>query len=59
MSAAAMLGIGCAHAPLSLNPPEEWSRMREDIFARVPNFRPPPELDADPGDVGRIDLTYA
>jgi hypothetical protein len=33
--------------------------MREDIFAQVPNFRPPPELDADPGDVRRIDLTYA
>jgi hypothetical protein len=33
-----------------LNPPEEWGRMRERIFSRVPGYQPPPELIADLGD---------
>jgi hypothetical protein len=33
-----------------LNPPEEWGRMRERIYARIPNYQPPPELLADRGD---------
>lgn len=47
---AEILGIGCSHAPMILNPPEEWGRMRERIYARIPNYQPPPELLADRGD---------
>jgi hypothetical protein len=45
-----ILGIGCSHAPMILNPPEEWGRMRERIFSRVPGYQPPPELIAELGD---------
>jgi hypothetical protein len=33
---AEILGIGCSHAPMILNPPEEWPRTRERIMSRVP-----------------------
>lgn len=46
---AEILGIGCSHAPMILNPPEEWTRMRERIMSRVPNYEPPPELMVDRG----------
>ena len=45
-----ILGIGCSHAPMILNPPEEWGQMRERIFSRVPGYQPPPELIAELGD---------
>ena len=47
---AEILGLGCSHAPMILNPPEEWGRMRDRIFARVPDYQPPPELLADRGE---------
>jgi catalytic LigB subunit of aromatic ring-opening dioxygenase len=45
-----ILGIGCSHAPMILNPPEEWGRMRERIFSRVPGYHPPAELVAELGE---------
>jgi hypothetical protein len=47
---AEILGIGCSHAPMILNPAEEWGRTRARIFARVPDYQPHPELVADLGD---------
>lgn len=41
---AEILGIGCSHAPMILNPSGEWGRVRERIFSRVPNYQPPPQL---------------
>lgn len=45
-----ILGIGCSHAPMILNPPEEWGRVRQSIYSRIPNYQPPPELLADRGE---------
>ena len=46
---AAILGIGCSRAPMILNPPEEWGRMRERTFSHVPGYQPPAEPIADQG----------
>jgi aromatic ring-opening dioxygenase catalytic subunit (LigB family) len=46
---AEILGIGCSHAPMILNPAEEWGRTRARIYARVPDYQPPSELLADLG----------
>ena len=37
-------GIGCSHAPMILNPPEEWGNMRKSIYSRVPNYQAPPSM---------------
>ena len=47
---AEILGLGCSHGPIILTPPEVWSKGRERIFARVPNYEPPPQLLKELGD---------
>lgn len=47
---AEILGIGCTHAPMILNPPEEWPNVRKGIASRIPNYKPPPELIEELGD---------
>jgi hypothetical protein len=44
---AEILGIGCSHAPMILNPADEWGRMRSRIYSRIPNYQPPPDMQAD------------
>ncbi|MFQ5861223.1 MAG: hypothetical protein ACE5IG_06715 [Dehalococcoidia bacterium] len=42
---AEILGIGCSHAPMILNPPEEWGRLREWLYATYnPNYQAPPQV---------------
>ena len=41
---AEILGLGCSHGPIILNPPENWANSRERVFARVPNYQPPAQL---------------
>ena len=41
---AEILGLGCSHGPIILTPPEVWSKGRERLFARVPNYEPPAQL---------------
>ena len=41
---AEILGLGCSHGPIILTPPQAWAKGRERIFARVPNYQPPPQL---------------
>ena len=36
-----ILGLGCTHAPMILNPPEEWANMRQSIYSRVPGYQRP------------------
>ena len=47
---AEILGLGCSHGPIILTPPEVWSKGRERLFARVPNYEPPPQLLEELGD---------
>jgi aromatic ring-opening dioxygenase catalytic subunit (LigB family) len=47
---AALLGLGCSHAPMILNPPEEWANMRKRIYARIPNYQPPASMLQELGD---------
>lgn len=39
-----ILGIGCSHAPMILNPPEEWAAMRKSIYGRVAGYEAPEEM---------------
>lgn len=41
---AEILGIGCSHAPMILNPPEEWKNMRKGVYSRIPGYEAPPEM---------------
>ena len=41
---AEILGLGCSHAPMILNPPEEWKNMRKGIYSRIPNYEAPPSM---------------
>jgi hypothetical protein len=41
---AEILGLGCSHGPIILTPPQAWAKGRERLFARVPNYQPPPQL---------------
>ena len=41
---AEILGIGCSHAPMILNPPEEWGNMRKSIYSRIPDYQAPPSM---------------
>ena len=41
---AEILGIGCSHAPMILNPPEEWGNMRKSIYSRIPGYQAPPSM---------------
>ncbi len=47
---AEILGLGCTHAPMILNPAEEWADNRKRLFGRVPNYQPPASLLAELGD---------
>ncbi len=47
---AEILGLGCSHGPIILNPAENWANSRERIYARVPNYEKPPQLIAELGD---------
>ena len=47
---AEILGIGCTHAPMILNPPEQWTNIRKRLSSSVPNYRPPPKLLEELGD---------
>ena len=47
---AEILGIGCSHAPMILNPPEQWANVRKGIASRVPNYQAPPKLIEELGD---------
>lgn len=41
---AEILGLGCSHGPIILTPPEVWSKGRERIYARIPDYQPPAQL---------------
>jgi aromatic ring-opening dioxygenase catalytic subunit (LigB family) len=45
-----ILGLGCTHAPMILNPAEQWPQVRKNIFGRIPNYQPPPKLLEELGD---------
>ena len=47
---AELLGIGCTHAPMILNPAEQWVNVRKNISSRLDNYQPAPELIAELGD---------
>ena len=47
---AEILGLGCTHAPMILNKPEQWVDVRKGIASRIPNYRPPPKLLEELGD---------
>ena len=47
---AEILGIGCTHAPMILNPPEQWTNIRKGIASRLPEYRPPAKLLEELGD---------
>ena len=47
---AEILGIGCSHAPMILNPPEEWGNMRKSVYSRVPNYQAPDSMVQELGD---------
>ena len=42
---AELLGLGCSHGPIILTPPPEvWSKGRERVFARIPDYEAPAQL---------------
>ena len=41
---AEILGLGCSHGPIILTPPEVWSKGRERVYARIPDYQPPAQL---------------
>lgn len=41
---AEILGLGCTHAPMILNPPEEWANMRQGIYSRIPGYQRPESM---------------
>lgn len=45
-----ILGLGCTHAPHTLNPAEQWPTVRKMIYSRVPNYQPPPKMVQELGD---------
>lgn len=47
---AEILGLGCTHAPMILNPPEEWPKMRQRIYSRIPGYQPPAAMVQELGD---------
>ena len=47
---AEVLGIGCTHAPMILNPPEQWVNIRKRLASTVPNYQAPPKLIEELGD---------
>ena len=47
---AEILGLGCSHAAMILNPPEEWVNMRKGIYSPVAGYRAPPAMVQELGD---------
>ena len=47
---AELLGIGCTHAPMILNPAEQWPNVRKGISSRIPNYQAPSTLTEELGD---------
>ena len=47
---AELLGIGCTHAPMILNPAEQWPDVRKGISSRIPNYQAPSTLTEELGD---------
>ncbi|MFQ6026601.1 MAG: hypothetical protein ACE5Q6_03700, partial [Dehalococcoidia bacterium] len=47
---AEILGIGCTHAPMILNPAKEWVNVRKNISSRIPNYQAPASLIEELGD---------
>ncbi len=47
---AEILGLGCSHAPMILNPPEEWRNMRKRIYGGIPEYEAPAEMIEQMGD---------
>jgi aromatic ring-opening dioxygenase catalytic subunit (LigB family) len=45
-----VLGLGCRHAPMILNPAQQWTEIRKNIFGRTPNYQPPAKLIEELGD---------
>ncbi len=39
-----LLGLGCTHAPMILNPAEQWPEIRRRIYGGVPNYQAPPKM---------------
>ena len=39
-----VLGLGCSHAPMILNPADQWPEIRRRIYGGVPNYEPPPKM---------------
>ena len=44
-----ILGLGCSHAPMILNPPEQWPEIRRRIYGGVPNYQPPAKMTEELG----------
>ena len=47
---AEILGLGCTHAPMILNPPEQWVNARKGIYSRVAGYQAPPAMVQELGD---------
>ena len=45
-----VLGLGCSHAPMILNPAEQWPEIRRRIYGGVPNYEAPPKMVEELGD---------
>ena len=39
-----ILGLGCSHGPIILTPAEVWSKGRERVYARIPDYQKPAQL---------------
>ena len=53
---AEILGLGCTHAPMILNPPEQWTKIRERLSSGVPGYERPPQLVEELGDDDGLSL---
>lgn len=45
-----LLGLGCTHAPMILQKPEQWVNVRKRLSERIEGYKPPPELIEELGD---------
>ena len=45
-----VLGLGCTHAPMILNPADQWTNIRKRIYGGVPNYQAPPKMVEELGD---------
>ena len=45
-----VLGLGCTHAPMILNPAEQWVNVRKNIYGSNPNYQAPAKMVEELGD---------